>query len=162
MSNLGKNRLDRRGPDKRFRVRVRLLEIGVDGGDQIVHAVEHAAPNPLRCEVAKPAFDEIQPRGTRRREVQDKARMRGQPRGHVRVRVRPVVIQDEMERQVPRELAVEPPQEPQEFAVRVARETLADDFPFEHMQRGKERRRNTGRRDRLGRRRRCHRDTVWN
>ena len=44
-----------------------------------------------------------------------------------------------MECQVPRELAVEPPQEPEEFAVRVARETLADDRPVEDLQRGKER-----------------------
>ena len=43
--------------------------------------------------------------------------------------MRAVVIQNQMQRQVPRERAVEPPQEPQEFVVRMVRETLSDDFP---------------------------------
>ena len=98
-SNLRENGLDRCGPDERLWVFVRFSQVGVDGGDQIVHAMEHAAPNPLCREFAKPSFDERQPGCARRREVQDKARMRGQPRGHIRVRVGPIVIQDQMERQ---------------------------------------------------------------
>ena len=74
----------------------------------------------LRREFAKPSFDEIQPRRAGRREVQDKARMHGQPRGDIRMRVGPVIIQNQMQRQVPRELAVEPPQKPQEFVVGIA------------------------------------------
>ncbi len=103
--------------------------------------MKHPAANPLRREFAKPAFDEIQPRRAGRRKVQDKAGMRRQPRGDVRMRMRAVVIHDEVQRQGPRELAVESPQEFQEFLVRMVRETLPDDAPFRDVQRGKQRRR---------------------
>ena len=68
-----------------------------DGGDEILDAVEHTAANPFRRDFAKPAFDEIQPRRAGRREVQVKARMRGQPALTFGMRVGAVVVEDQME-----------------------------------------------------------------
>jgi hypothetical protein len=57
------------------------VEVGVvvAGGDEVANAFEDAAANSLVGEVAEPAFDEIEPTRTRRREVDVEARMTIEP-----------------------------------------------------------------------------------
>src|SRR6516225_7916315 len=84
-----------------------MLDIVLDRFLQFHHAVEHAAPDTLVGKVAEEPFHLIAPRGTRRREVQMKARMPGQPAPHRGSLVRRVVVQDQMDILVRRRLLMD-------------------------------------------------------
>jgi hypothetical protein len=51
-------------------LRVVVADIAVDGADEIAHAAEPTAADALARSFGEPAFDLIQPRGTRGREVE--------------------------------------------------------------------------------------------
>ena len=55
------------GPHERRGVLVRESNELVDRREQFRHAREDVAPNPLARDLPEPSFDQVQPRGTRRR-----------------------------------------------------------------------------------------------
>lgn len=74
-----------------------MFDVGPELRLQVGHALERAASHALLCQVAKPAFDEVQPRSARRREVDVKPRSPGQPASHFRMLVRRVVVADDVQ-----------------------------------------------------------------
>src|SRR5208283_959814 len=69
----GENRVDGRGPDKRFRLFVPDCQEFVNGGDQFVNAVKGSAANAFVGQLTKPALYQVQPTATGGHVVQDKA-----------------------------------------------------------------------------------------
>ena len=61
------------------------------------HAVEAAAPDGLAGNQGEPAFDQVEPRGAGRGEVQMEARMGGEPVLDRRMLVGPVVVADQVQ-----------------------------------------------------------------
>ena len=103
--------VDAGSPHEGRRVGVVLDQVVVNGGDQIRHATEDATAEALPRQLAEPAFDEIEPRGARRREMQREAGMRAEPLSDGRMLVGPVIVQDDVQRDLARKRAVEAPQE---------------------------------------------------
>src|ERR1035437_8822815 len=98
---------DRRGPDEWLRIVIPGLEERLDGSLEAPHALEHAPPDRLAVQMAEPALDQVQPTGTCRDEVEHEARMTFEPIPHIFVLMGSVVVHDEMERNLPRELLVQ-------------------------------------------------------
>src|SRR5262249_9003055 len=98
-------------------------DVATDRGDQGRHAAECPAPQTLARNLGKEAFDEIEPRRSGGREVEMKARVRGQPGRHGGVLVSAIVIENEMDVLPARRLAIDHVQERDELAVGVARLT---------------------------------------
>ena len=107
------------GPDERFWAVVVAIDVVVDGGDEFVDAAENAAANALDGEVAKEAFDHVEPRRTRRGEMDVESFVAGEPASDLRVFVGRVVVHDEVEFLLGRGLAVNLPQELQPFLMAV-------------------------------------------
>jgi len=116
-----------------------VSDVFVDGGNQLRDAGEHAAAQPLGGDVAKEAFDHVQPRGRSGGEVHDESRMLFQPRLHGRMLVRGVVVGDQMQRLVLGRFAVDLLEELQPLGMAVARLALRDDLAIEHIECGKQR-----------------------
>src|SRR3954453_10553643 len=57
-------------PDERFGIVVPVLDPGLEGGDELVAAIEGSAAEPPLGQQLEPALDQVQPRAARRREVQ--------------------------------------------------------------------------------------------
>ena len=108
------------GPDERSGVLVVGLEEAPDGGDEIGHAGEDAAAKSLLGELPKPALDEVQPRAAGGGEVEMEARMLGKPGSDACVLVGLVVVEDQMQVELGRELAIEGAQELEELLLAVA------------------------------------------
>src|ERR1043166_9929065 len=140
MTNLRQNLLHGRGPDERLRVIVVRGNEFVDGRTQSRNALEGATANALVGELAKPAFDEIQPRRGGWGEVQVKARMLGQPVLHLGMLVRPVVVQNHMDAQLSRDALIDLAQELAELDVAMPREAGTDHRALDGVQSGKQRR----------------------
>ena len=94
-------------PDKGRWVRVPRGEKGGDGLLQILDATKNAPPHGLLTEFGKPAFDQVEPTGTGGDEVQNEARMFGQPASNPFMTMGAIIIQDEVQRHVARKLLVE-------------------------------------------------------
>ena len=73
-----------------------------DGRDQFLHAAKNAAAKALLRQLAEPALDEVEPRGTGGREVQLEARVGGQPLANRFMLVGSVVVQDDVQGEVGR------------------------------------------------------------
>ena len=95
----------------------------------------------FRLEGGKPALDEIEPRGVRRREVRMKARVPGEPSADQRGLVRPVVVHDDVHVQVGRHLDIESGQEGAKLDRAMPPTNLTQHVSRLHFQCGKERRR---------------------
>ena len=93
---------------------------------QIGYAVERAAADSFAGQFAKPSFHEIEPTGTGRHEMADEARVALQPLTDFGVLVRAVVIHDQMQRGLSRELPIQPPEEAKEFLVAVPLMAFSD------------------------------------
>lgn len=72
-------------------------DVIVDGYGQSADAAERAATDSLACDVGEPALDLIEPRGTGGSEVHVIAWPLRQPFLHLRMLVRPVVIERQMD-----------------------------------------------------------------
>ena len=59
--NLGEDLLGGGGPHEWFRVIVVDFQVVLDRGNEVIHAVEHAAADGLVGQVPKPSFDQIEP-----------------------------------------------------------------------------------------------------
>src|SRR5438093_1901515 len=88
--------------------------------DQGRDAAERAAPDPFARDLGKETLDEVQPRGPRRSEVEVEPRMLEHPGFHGRMRVRTVVVQDQMDVSSTGRLPIDLVQEGKELRVRVA------------------------------------------
>ncbi len=74
-----------------------FVDIVSDGHDEFFYIAEDAAPEPVLSQIAKEAFHHVEPGTARRREVEVKARMTAQPSLHLRMFVRGIVIDDQMQ-----------------------------------------------------------------
>ena len=93
------------------------MQVGVDRGDQVGHRLKDAAADRLVGELAEEPLDHVHPRAGRRREVQMKAWVLGQPRLDVLMLVRCVVVEDQVDLQALGDLAIDRAQELQKLDV---------------------------------------------
>ena len=75
LSQNAQDSLRRSGPDERASLLVVVVNVRRDRVDEIGNVEEVPAPNLLLREMREPHFDQVQPRGTRRHEVQMEPRM---------------------------------------------------------------------------------------
>jgi len=97
----------RRGPDERLRVLVPRRGECVDRRLQFVHATEHTSSDRLLIQVAEPTFNQIQPTGTGRDEVEHETRVTLKPGLHLLVLVGSIVAYNQVKRDRTRELLVQ-------------------------------------------------------
>ena len=98
---------DGRGPHEGFGILIPNREKCLDGCLEVSHAEEDAATDGLVIEVAEPSLDKIHPTGTGGNEVRHEAGIALQPRLYLRVLVRPVVVHDQMQRNIAGEFGIE-------------------------------------------------------
>src|SRR6476660_818864 len=116
-------------------------QIFVDRQVKVLDTVKDSATDAFLSELAKPSLDQVEPRGARRGEVETKARMGIEPRSDRGMRVRAVVVENQMKVEPTRRLAIEPAQEFQKLLVTMPRQTLPDHLALEDVQRSKKSRR---------------------
>src|SRR6516165_1741795 len=126
------------GPDKRFWVSIVLGKIGVDSGLQVDDRAEDAAADALPGHLGEEVLDRIEPRGRSRGEVEDPARMTGQPSQHLGMFVGGIVVEHRMDQLAGRDFALDGVEEADEFAVAVALHAAADDGAVEYAERGEQ------------------------
>lgn len=98
----------------------------VDRCDQLRHAREDAAPNPLARNLTEPPLNPVQPRGTRRGKVQVKSWMFHEPLLDIGVVVRSVIVRNQVEGHLVRRDLVNGAQELQKLLVAMPRVTGSD------------------------------------
>ena len=116
-----------------------MRDVLVNGRHQLRHAGKHAPTQSIGRDVAKEPLDHVQPRGRGRREVHVKSRVFCQPRLHLGVLVRGVVVGDQMQRLVLWGLAINLAQELQPLHVGVTLLALANDLAVKDVECGKQR-----------------------
>jgi hypothetical protein len=79
-------------PNKRFGVLFVVLDIILNGFNEITDALETATSNPFTSNLSKPSLHQIQPRRTCRCEVKMEARMAFEPGLHFGVFVCRVIV----------------------------------------------------------------------
>ena len=65
LPDLVQDGVDSNAPHERFRLRVVVPEIVLDGRDQFLDDAEDATPKVLLRQLAEPAFDQVEPRKRR-------------------------------------------------------------------------------------------------
>ena len=88
------------GPDERLRVLVPGFDPGADVGFEFFDAAVGAAAQFAVGQLGEPAFDEVEPRGVGRGEVQVEPGVLGQPLLDLRGLVGGVVVTDQVQLQV--------------------------------------------------------------
>ncbi|GLV82459.1 hypothetical protein Slala03_21480 [Streptomyces lavendulae subsp. lavendulae] len=91
-----------------------LVPVGEPGPDVVFECLDGAVDSSLELllgEFGEPPFHQVQPRRTRRCEVQVEPRVRQQPLLHVRRLVRRIVVEDEMDLEIRRHLLADLGQE---------------------------------------------------
>ena len=106
---------------------------------RLTKAVEAVAPDALVGDVVEEALDHVQPRCAGRGEVHDEARMPVQPLVHVGMAVCGVVVDDQMQAQMPGRAALDELQELELLAVAVARLAHRDHATVQGVERRKQR-----------------------
>src|ERR1019366_3656853 len=113
---------------KRFGILIPSLEKRLDGRLQVGYAEEDATADGLVVQVSEPPLDKIHPTGACGDEVRHEPRIPFQPGLPLRVLVRPVVVHDQVQRNIAGEFGVEPAQESQKLLVPVSLMAFADDL----------------------------------
>src|SRR5580704_8236598 len=103
--------------------------------------MENASPDALARDFGEEPLDEIEPRAGCWREGELETPVPGEPTLHLLCLVRRGIGDDEMQIETGRRLAVDLPEECQEFVRPVARQAFADDLAGRHIERGEEPRR---------------------
>ena len=116
-----------------------MLDPFVDRGFEFRDIVEDASADALARDLGEEPLDEIEPRTGCRREMQLETLVPGEPALHLLCLVRGVIVDDQMQIEMGGRLAVDLPQERQEFVRPVAWQTFADDLASRHIKRGEER-----------------------
>ena len=110
-----------------FRVFIGLGEVAVDSGLEIDDALEDAAFEPLPGQLGEEAFDGIEPGGRGRGEVEMEPRVPFEPGPHLRMLVRRIVVDDQMQFLPGRGLTVDLVEETDEFLMPMAGRQPASD-----------------------------------
>jgi hypothetical protein len=93
-SDFSEDLIDLLHPDERFRFLIMNLDIFANRPDQFPNAGESPPANPFPRQFSEPSFDHVQPGRTRRREMEMKTRVFGQPLFDDRVGMRSIIITD--------------------------------------------------------------------
>ena len=101
-------------------------QVVVDGGLKVVDAGIASAPDAFGRDLGEEPFDQVEPRGAGRREVQFEARVFFQPRLDLRRLVRGLVVQDEAHLARRFHRPVDTAQKAKEFLGPVARHAVPD------------------------------------
>lgn len=110
----------------------------VDFSGQVLDAPEGASSNRLLGDHVEPDLDLVQPGGVGRRQMDVKARMQGQPALHPGVFVGGIVVDDQMNIQILRDVSVNMLKEVEILLVTMPLLALAEDLARSDIQRGKE------------------------
>ena len=114
-----------------------LVDVGLDGLDQLGNIAEDAASQPVLRQVAEETLDHVQPRGTRRGEMKVEARMAFEPALGFVVFVGRGVVENQMQFFVRRRHAVDVAQKPQPLLMPIALLADADHRAVERIERRK-------------------------
>ena len=126
-------------PDERLGLTVVRRDEAVDGLLQGDHRGEHAAFELALGELGEQGLDRVQPGARGGGEVEDPARVPGQPAPHFGVLVGAVVVEDDVDHLARRHGALDGVEEAEELLVPVALHALADDRAVEDIE-GREQR----------------------
>src|SRR4030081_2068992 len=112
---------------------------GFEGGrpyfDQFFNAFKNTAPNPFAGDFTKPPFDQIKPGRTGRNEVQVKSLMSYNPLLDLRMLVRGIVIDDQMQVHAGGSISVHLAEKLQKFLVPMPIKARANHGAIEHIER---------------------------
>ena len=117
---------------------IRIGNIGLDGGPELLRTSMPAAPELFLGQQGEPPFDEIQPRGAGRGEVCMEPRPLEQPPPDQRGLMRSVVVHDQMHVEVRRHVRFNGFEELPEFSGALALVELANHLPGLDVQSRKE------------------------
>src|SRR5437667_2919227 len=117
---LGQNGIGGLGPDKWFGSGIVLGEISIDCGLQVGDRAEDAAAGALAGHLGEEVLDGVEPGGRGRGEVEGPARMTRQPGQYFAMLVGGIVVEDDADRPVGRDLALDGIEEADEFEMAVA------------------------------------------
>ena len=92
-----------------------FADVVLDCLDEVAHGMKGSATDAFACDLGKPAFDLVQPRGAGRGKVKMITRVGTEPVLHLRMLVRAVVVQDQMHFRMGREILIQMIQESNEF-----------------------------------------------
>ena len=124
-------------PDERSGTVVVLPDVVVDGADQLRNATESPAPDPLPGDFGEPSLNHVQPGSAGRREVQVVTRVRRKPLSDLRVLMRSVVVQNEVNLAALRRTRFQAVQKGDELAVPMPGLAGADYLAGENVERRK-------------------------
>ena len=125
-------------PMEGLRLGIVILEEAVDGGLEVDNRTEDAAFEATLGQFGEEALDRIEPGGRGRGEVERPARVALKPGPHPGVLVGRVIVEDDVDRLVGGDLALNGVEKADEFEVAVALHTAADDGAVEHAERGEQ------------------------
>src|ERR1700747_1267036 len=134
MFNLARNRASRGRPHKRLRAMVALADVITDRSYQLSHATEGPSADALVGDFRKKAFHQIQPRSPSRSEVPMIPGVRGKPGLHRRMRVRTIIIQNQMDHQSAWCAALDPLEKTQKLLMAMARHAVAQHLAAQDVQ----------------------------
>ena len=126
--HVGENLIGGLRPNEGTRRLVGDGEVVSNGRFERAHAAVGAPLDLFLGQQSEPPFDEIQPRGTGRREVEVEPRVTRQPATHPRGFVRAVVVEDQVHVQVGRDGAVNRLEELEKLLTPMPPMALADDL----------------------------------
>ena len=126
------------GPRKRFRALIGFGDEAINGGLEIDERMEDAPVEPPFGEFGEEALDSIGPRTRCGREVEGEAAMTIKPGPNLGVLMGSVVIEDDMDRLVCRNLGINNVQKADELLMPVALHVASDDCPIENIQGGEQ------------------------
>ncbi len=126
------------GPDEGFGLSVVLPDEPADFVFQLGDGGEDAAPQALAGQGREEALDGVQPGGRGGREVENPARVVGQPSLDLGMLVGPVIVQDGMDDLARRDGALDGVEELDELLVAMLGHAAADHGAVQHIQRGEQ------------------------
>jgi len=126
-------------PDEGPLVGVVMSDVGVDLPHQFTDVAERTAANRLLGDKREPALDLVEPARVGGREVKVKARMAGEPPFDLGMLMSRIVVGDQVQFKVGRDVSIEMFQKAQELLMAMARLTLGDDPAVDYVERREER-----------------------
>ena len=115
-----------------------MLQVLLDGGNQLCHALEPPAADAVLGDQAEEALDLVDPGGGGRGEVHMEPLVPLQPRLHLGVLVRGIAVGDQVHVEVLWRLGIDPAEELEPLLVAMALHALADDLAGSHVEGGKQ------------------------
>jgi len=126
------------GPCKWFGALVGFSDEAINGGLEIDERMEYTPVEPSLGEFGEEALDGVGPRTGCGREVEGEAAMTIKPGSNFGVFMGGVVVEDDMDRFVCRNLGIDDVQEADELLMPVALHVASDDCPIENIQCGEQ------------------------